>query len=60
VQEGADPGDVLQPFLTVLDGRVVPYNDLVSAGAKDRACTGSQRLAGRSLRGEPLGLASGT
>jgi hypothetical protein len=32
VQEGTDPGDVLQPFLTVLDGRVVPYNDLVSAG----------------------------
>jgi hypothetical protein len=34
LQEGTDPGDVLQPFLTVLDGRVAPYRDLVSAGRR--------------------------
>jgi hypothetical protein len=34
VQAEADPGDILQPFLTVLDGRVVPYRKLVSAGRR--------------------------
>jgi hypothetical protein len=34
VQGHADPGDILQPFLTVLDGQVVPYRELVSAGRR--------------------------
>jgi hypothetical protein len=36
VQEEADRGDVLAPFLSVLDGRAVPYRDLVSAGRRLR------------------------
>jgi hypothetical protein len=34
VQEEADRGDILEPFQCVLDGRAVPYRDLVSAGRR--------------------------
>jgi hypothetical protein len=34
VQEKAERGDVLEPFLSVLDGRAVPCRDLITAGRR--------------------------
>jgi hypothetical protein len=48
VREGVDSGDVLQPFLTVLEGGLVSYRDLVSAG---------RRIAGALVaHGRPVSL----
>jgi hypothetical protein len=48
VREGVDSGDVLQPFLTVLEGGLVSYRDLVSAG---------RRMAGALVaHGRPVSL----
>jgi hypothetical protein len=34
LQDEAEQVDVIEPFLRVLDGRTVPYRDLVSAGRR--------------------------
>jgi hypothetical protein len=48
VREGVDPGDVLKPFLTVLEGGLVSYRDLWSAG---------RRIAGALVaHGRPVSL----